>query len=124
MRANNALMLRVAEGQAGIAPALTRLAEKPDQRRRDAQPHRNPRHHLARLAEDVATGRTQATAELRNEIKILTRTIAAIAEETAAVTHGAAGVRRGPAPPYPRWEATASQTQDYLMGSLGEGLIG
>jgi hypothetical protein len=84
MRANNRLMLRVAEGQASLGPALTRIAEGQaggaiDE---DTRGHiRNLDLHLARLAEDVAQGRVQATAELRNEIKVLTRTIAAIAEE-------------------------------------------
>jgi hypothetical protein len=81
MRANNALMLRVAEGQAGIAPALTRLAESQTIDDATRSHIRNLDIHLTRLAEDMATGRAQATAELRNEIKILTRTIAAIAEE-------------------------------------------
>ena len=36
---------------------------------------------MARLLEEVAQGRAQSTAEIRNEIKVLARTIAAIAEE-------------------------------------------
>jgi hypothetical protein len=36
--------------------------------------------HLARLITESDQGRTQSTAELRNEIKILTRTIAALSE--------------------------------------------
>lgn len=81
MRANNALMLRVAEGQAGIAPALTRLADTHAIDDATRSHIRNLDLHLARLSEDLAQGRTQTTAEIRNEIKILTRTIAAIAEE-------------------------------------------
>ncbi len=84
MRANNQLMLRVAEGQADLAPALTRLAEAQGGGAMDEATRghiRNLELYLARLIEDVAKGRTQATNEIRNEIKILTRTIAAIAEE-------------------------------------------
>lgn len=84
MRANNALMLRVAEGQSALAPALTRLAEVQAAPAIDEATRghiRNLEIHLARLAEDLSQGRSQMTAELRNEIKILTRTIAAIAEE-------------------------------------------
>ncbi|MCU0890087.1 MAG: flagellar motor protein MotA, partial [Rubritepida sp.] len=81
MRANNALMLRVADGQAGIAPALARLADTPAIDDATRGHIRNLDLHLARLAEELAQGRTQTTAEIRNEIKILTRTIAAIAEE-------------------------------------------
>jgi hypothetical protein len=36
---------------------------------------------MARLVEETGHGRAQATNDIRNEIKILTRTIAAIAEE-------------------------------------------
>jgi hypothetical protein len=81
MRANNALMLRVADGQAGIAPALARLAETQGIDETTRGHIRNLDLHLARLAEELTQGRTQTTAEIRNEIKILTRTIAAIAEE-------------------------------------------
>ncbi|WP_198373533.1 flagellar motor protein MotA [Roseomonas rosulenta] len=81
MRANNALMLRVADGQAGIAPALTRLAESHAIDDATRTHIRNLDLHLTRLADELAQGRTQTTAEIRNEIKILTRTIAAIAEE-------------------------------------------
>ena len=84
MRANNALMLRVAEGQSSLAPALTRLADAQATPAIDEATRghiRNLEIHLARLAEDMSQGRSQMTAELRNEIKILTRTIAAIAEE-------------------------------------------
>ena len=42
---------------------------------------RNTELYLARLLEEVAQGRTQATAEIRSEIKVLARTIAALAEE-------------------------------------------
>jgi hypothetical protein len=80
MRANNQVMVRVAEGQSTIAQALARLADS--QGDEASRTHmRNIEILLARLNEDVAQGRTQATAEIRNEIKILTRTIAAIAEE-------------------------------------------
>lgn len=81
MRANNALMLRVAEGQAGIAPALARLADTHAIDDATRSHIRNLDLHLARLGEDLTQGRAQTTAEIRNEIKILTRTIAAIAEE-------------------------------------------
>ena len=37
--------------------------------------------HMARLLEDGAAGRTQMIQEIRNEIRLLARTIAALAEE-------------------------------------------
>ncbi len=84
MRASQVLMTRMAEGQQALAPALNRLAE--------AQAHgaiddatrghlRNLELYMARMLEEVSQGRMQATAEIRNEIKVLARTIAALAEE-------------------------------------------
>ena len=84
MRANNQVMVRVAEGQSTIAQALARLAEGQSAGAIDEATRghiRNLEIYLARLVEDVAQGRIQTTAEIRNEIKVLTRTIAAIAEE-------------------------------------------
>ncbi|EFH11175.1 MotA/TolQ/ExbB proton channel family protein [Pseudoroseomonas cervicalis] len=84
MRANQVLMQRMAEAQSGLAPTLAKLAE--------AQAHnpaeeasrghlRNIEIYLARMSEDLAQGRAQSTAEIRGEIKILARTIAALAED-------------------------------------------
>jgi hypothetical protein len=81
MRASQQLMLRIAETQASLGPALARLSEE---RGGDdaARTHlRNIELLLNRLLIEGEQGRTQSTAELRNEIKILTRTIAAISEE-------------------------------------------
>ncbi len=86
LRANNTLMRSIADAQEGLGPAITRLAES--QAEADRSEGEAMRGHLrnleiytARLVEEVAQGRTHATNEIRNEIKILTRTIAAIAEE-------------------------------------------
>ena len=84
MRANNTLMRRIADAQDGLAPAMTRLAEsQADRSETEAmRGHlRNLEIYLARLVEEVTQGRAQSTNDIRNEIKILTRTIAAIAEE-------------------------------------------
>lgn len=84
MRANNQVMVRVAEGQSTIALALAKLADDQERGAIDEATRGNIRNleiYMARLIEEVAQGRTQATAEIRNEIKILTRTIAAIAED-------------------------------------------
>jgi methyl-accepting chemotaxis protein len=84
MRTSQHLMLRIAEAQAALAPALQRLAEQ----RRDAgfddtsRAHlRNIELYLQRLLTDAEQGRAQATAELRNDLRILTRTVAALAED-------------------------------------------
>ena len=83
MRANQQLMLRVAEGQASLAPVLQRLGERSNERGGDdaARGHlRNIELYLQRLLTESEQGRTQSTAELRSDIRILTRTIAALAE--------------------------------------------
>jgi hypothetical protein len=76
-------MLRIAESQQALAPALQRLGES----RRDtgddiARGHlRNIELYLQRLLSESEQGRAQTTAEIRNDIRVLTRTIAALAEE-------------------------------------------
>ena len=79
MRANQHLMLKLAETQATIAPALQRLGDKSGDD--VARAHlRNIELYVQRLIAETEQGRAQSTAELRNEIKVLTKTIAAIAE--------------------------------------------
>ncbi len=83
MRANQQVMLRMAEGQQALVPTLQRLAEPRDASGDDvARAHlRNIELYAQRLLTELESGRSQSTAEIRNEIKILTRTIAAISEE-------------------------------------------
>ncbi len=87
MRANQQLMLRIAEMQAQLGPALQKLT---DQRPRHdgggfdeaTRVHlRSIEMLLTRLLAETEQGRVQSTAELRNDIRILTRTVAALAEE-------------------------------------------
>jgi hypothetical protein len=82
MRTSQQLMLHIAEGQATLGPALQRLAERRDSTDDVARGHlRNIELYLQRMLTENEHGRTQSTSELRNEIKVLTRTIAALAEE-------------------------------------------
>ena len=81
MRTNNQLMLRLAESQQAIGPALQRIG---DAREGDAvsRAHlRNIELYMQRILGESDQGRAQLSSEIRNEIKILTRTIAAIADE-------------------------------------------
>ena len=80
MRTNQLLMQRMAEMQAQLVPALQRLSETGTD---DAAiTHlRNMDRALQRLLTESEQGRTQSTSELRNDIRILTRTVAALAEE-------------------------------------------
>ena len=79
MRTSQQLMLRLAETQASIAPALQKLGERSGDDVSRAH-LRNIELILQRLITETEQGRSQSTTDLRNEIKILTRTIAAIAE--------------------------------------------
>jgi methyl-accepting chemotaxis protein len=84
MRTSQQLMLRLAESQAAIGPALQRLSEqRRDQGFEDAaRGHlRNIELYAQRLLADAEQGRAQSTAELRNDLRILTKTVAALAED-------------------------------------------
>ena len=84
LRANQQLMLRIAESQQALAPALQRLGERRAEGAMDdvSRAHlRNIELYMQRLLGDMEQGRTQTTAEIRNDIRVLTRTIAALAEE-------------------------------------------
>jgi hypothetical protein len=83
LRANQQLMLRVAEGQAALGPALQRMADHRGDGGDDAaRAHlRNIELYLQRLLGDLEQGRAATTTELRNDIRVLTRTVAALAGE-------------------------------------------
>jgi hypothetical protein len=87
MRASQQLMMRIAESQAALGPALQRMSEQRTGGGHDdaARAHlRNIELYLQRLLAEAEQGRAQSTSELRNDIRILTRTVAALAE----VPHG------------------------------------
>ena len=85
MKAGQILMIRLAENQLELKPSLTRLADVAE----GSLGHddvlrshlRNIEAYIARLTEDLAQGRAESVQELRAEIRILARTIAALAEE-------------------------------------------
>ena len=84
VRTSQQLMLRLAEAQTALGPALQRLGEqRRDQAYEEAtRTHlRNIELYLQRLLADAEQGRAQTTAELRNDLRILTRTVAALAED-------------------------------------------
>ena len=91
MRTEQDLMVRIAEGQAALRPVLQKFADAQvgggmDEASRNHL--RNVDVHLARLLEDSASGRAQMTQELRSEIRLLARTIAALADEGDRGSHG------------------------------------
>ncbi len=84
MRTNQQLMLRIAEAHAALAPALTRFANSRAEGGLDeaARAHlRSMDLTLQRLLAESEQGRVQSTTELRNDLRLLTRTVAALAEE-------------------------------------------
>jgi hypothetical protein len=85
MRTEQSLLLRLAESQVELKPVLQRLAEVTSSGplgHDETRGHlRNIEIYLERLAEDVSQGRGEATQEIRSEIRLLARTIAALAEE-------------------------------------------
>ena len=84
MRASQVLMTRMAEAQTQLQPTLARLADAAGAGALDeaSRTHlRNLELYLARILEEMTQGRMQATSEIRNEIKVLARTIAALAED-------------------------------------------
>src|SRR5260370_40080017 len=78
-------MVRLAESQVELKPLLSRLttvAENSLGQDEVSRGHlRNIEAYTARLTEDLAEGRAQSVHELRTEIRLLARTIAALADE-------------------------------------------
>ena len=85
MRAEQSVLLRLAEMQAQMKPVFTRLAEvdfSAGGMDESTRGHiRNLDVRLEHMATEMASGRDYAVQELRGEIRLLTRTIAAMAEE-------------------------------------------
>ncbi|PWC33632.1 flagellar motor protein MotA [Azospirillum sp. TSO35-2] len=83
MRAEQQLLLRLGESQLEVKGLLERLADNAGGGFDDAsrQHLRNMDIYLARIVEESSNGRVQAVHEIRSEIKLLARTIAALAEE-------------------------------------------
>ena len=85
MRTEQTLMMRLAESQTELKPVLVRMAEgasvRTDALDDATRTHiRNMDIHLGRLIEEAAHGRTEIIQQLRSEIKLLARTIAAATE--------------------------------------------
>jgi biopolymer transport protein ExbB/TolQ len=84
MRAEQSLLVRMTETQMELKPVLQRLAQMPESAGLDqaSRGHlRNLEIYAARLVEDSSEGRNRMIEELRSEIKLLARTIAATAED-------------------------------------------
>ena len=82
MRTQQELLLKFAQSQSELKPILSALAEGQTNQRNNqaAASLRNIDGHLARLLADQTSGRETAVQEVRSEIRLLARTIAALAE--------------------------------------------
>ncbi|HYM73006.1 MAG TPA: flagellar motor protein MotA [Stellaceae bacterium] len=85
MKAGQMLMVRLAENQMELKPSLARLAaiaENATGQDDVMRTHlRNIEAYMARLSEDIPEGRAQTVLELRSEIRLLARTIAAFTDD-------------------------------------------
>jgi hypothetical protein len=86
MKAGQMLMVRLAENQMELKPSLARLATIAENSLGQddvLRTHlRNIEAYMARLSEDIVEGRAQTMTELRGEIRLLARTIAALSDES------------------------------------------
>jgi len=84
MRTEQDLLVKLAENQTDLKPVLERLAKTTEQAGLDQASRNHLRNmdvHMVRLLEENADGREQLVQEIRSDIKLLTRTIANIADE-------------------------------------------
>jgi FtsH-binding integral membrane protein len=83
LRANQQLMLKLAESQAALGPAFSKLvtAQTGNQDEVSRAHLRNIELLLNRMITEAEQGRAQGLAELRSDIKVLTRTLAMRADE-------------------------------------------
>ena len=87
MKVEQNLLVKLAEGQMELKPVLQRLAAERDTGGLDEASRNHLRNidvYVTRLMEELVRGRNQSVEEIRAEIKLLTRTIAALAEEDPA----------------------------------------
>ena len=85
MKTEQSLMIKLAETQMEIKPLLEKLSKDSVTRFADETINKSIRSidtQIARLIEELATGRNELVSELRSEIRVLSRTMAAIAERS------------------------------------------
>jgi hypothetical protein len=82
IRTEQALMLKLAEGQMELKPVLSKLSQVGSNGSLPQSEHfRTIEALVGRIAEELANGRVETVQEIRSEIRLLARTIAALAEE-------------------------------------------
>ena len=80
MRTSQQLMLRIGESQATLTPVLRQLGETMGGDEVARTHLRNIDLGLQRMTADMENGRAQMSTDLRNDLRLLTRTVAALAE--------------------------------------------
>jgi len=82
MRVEQDVLMRLAENQVAVTPVLERLAVMIDAGHDDVtRAHiRNTDANVGRLIEEMTVSRERLIGELRDEIRLVARTIAAVAE--------------------------------------------
>jgi hypothetical protein len=84
MKAEQSVMLNLAESQAALKPFFAKLADQSSVGGLDESTRghiRNIDHRLSRMSTELGNSRDKAVEEIRGEIRLLTRTLAAMAEE-------------------------------------------
>ena len=87
MRNEQQLMMRLAEGQSELRPILARLAEGLRSASGQGMDEATRAHirnidvYVARLIEELIAGREEVVRQVRSDIKLLARTIAAVADD-------------------------------------------
>ncbi len=85
MQSEQAVLLRLTEAQSDLRPLFTKLSEldvsRPSLDEASRTHIRNLDQHLERILGEMVNGRDQTIQEVRSEIRLLARTIAAIADE-------------------------------------------
>ncbi len=81
MRAEQSLMLKLAESQMELKPIFAKLAERDGGDEIMRNHIRSIEVHIGRILEDLPKGREELIGEVRGEIRLLARTIAALAED-------------------------------------------
>ena len=81
MRAEQSLMLKFAESQMELRPIFAKLAERDGGDEVMRNHIRSIEVHIGRILEELPQGREELVGEIRSEIRLLARTIAALAED-------------------------------------------
>ncbi|MDX1482758.1 MAG: flagellar motor protein MotA [Woeseiaceae bacterium] len=81
IRTEQSLMLKLAEGHQELRPVLTKLSEMGANGSMPSEHYRTLEGLVGRIADELSSGREETVQEIRSEIRLLARTIAALAEE-------------------------------------------